>query len=285
LYITTNSHEKKLYIEKCVKDGFNDKQPAKIVVTENIGRDVLPWLSLSEHLKNYDIVGHFHTKKSDHADFWIGEIWQEDMFEMLLTPANKIMEIFYNNPDIGMVIPDMASCFHIQPHIFLHENTNKRIINKLWEKMKCTKTVRFKDLTVFIMPYGNMFWYRPVALKPLFDLGLSAGDFPREPLPVDSTITHAIERITLYVSWNSGYDFRIIKNEKPLCNSFIDNMSYISTYNSFVLKSKTYLIAKILFFLPRMTRKAIAELTNIIKGHYNYSKKYSLRRAERELGR
>ncbi|MDR1420826.1 MAG: rhamnan synthesis F family protein, partial [Treponema sp.] len=259
LYITTDLPEKKTYIETYIENNFINRRLTEVVITENIGRDVLPWLSLSGRLNNYDIVGHFHTKKSTHAGFWIGEIWQEDMFKMLLIPARTIMEVFCNISNVGMVIPDIASCFHIRPHVFSYENVNKRIIAKMWKKMKCTKDVPFKDLPIFIMHYGNMFWYKPAALKPLFDLGLSANDFPGEPLPLDGTITHAIERITTYISWNSGYDFRIIKNERSLYNGFIDNMAFNHLY-SHILKSRTYLITKALFFLPKIIKKTIIKM-------------------------
>ena len=37
-------------------------QDTTVVVTGNIGRDVLPMLLLKEQLSQYDYVGHFHTK-------------------------------------------------------------------------------------------------------------------------------------------------------------------------------------------------------------------------------
>jgi len=43
-------------------------------------------------------------------------------------------------------------------------------------------------------PVGTMFWARPIALKPLFDLNFSWEDYPEEPLPYDGTLLHAIER-------------------------------------------------------------------------------------------
>ena len=56
---------------------------------------------------------------------------------------------------------------------------------------------------------GTMFWYRPDALKPLFDLNLQYEDFPEEPIGVGGTIPHAIERLPGFVVQNNGYEQKI----------------------------------------------------------------------------
>ncbi len=47
----------------------------------------------------------------------------------------------------------------------------------------------------FDFPIGAMLWFRPAALRPLIDLRLDWGDYPPEPVPIDGTIMHAIERL------------------------------------------------------------------------------------------
>ena len=56
-----------------------------------------------------------------------------------------------------------------------------------------------------IAPLGTMFWFRPAALKPLFDHDWQWEDFPPEPNDIDGTILHAIERAYGYVAQASGY--------------------------------------------------------------------------------
>ncbi len=76
LWITTDVEEKKQAIEQILS---NRAQDATVVVTGNIGRDVLPMLLLKRAtLSKYDYVGHFHTKKSKEADFWAGESWRKN---------------------------------------------------------------------------------------------------------------------------------------------------------------------------------------------------------------
>ena len=71
------------------------------------------------------------------------------------------------------------------------------------------------------MSYGTFVWFKYDALKPLFDLNLTAADVPAEPLPQNS-ILHAIERLLIYIAWDQKYDFRISQNPHVL-TPFIDN--------------------------------------------------------------
>ena len=50
------------------------------------------------------------------------------------------------------------------------------------------------------MPYGTHVLVSSDALQPLFDLKLKEEDFPEEPLPIDGTIAHAIERLPVYIA-------------------------------------------------------------------------------------
>jgi lipopolysaccharide biosynthesis protein len=56
-------------------------------------------------------------------------------------------------------------------------------------------------------PVGTMFWARPEALAPLLRLGLTWDDYPLEPLPVDGTMLHALERLLVLVAEHAGYQY------------------------------------------------------------------------------
>lgn len=50
-----------------------------------------------------------------------------------------------------------------------------------------------------------MFWFRPKALRPLFDHDWKYEDFPKEPNETDGTILHAIERLYGFTAQDQGY--------------------------------------------------------------------------------
>ena len=52
---------------------------------------------------------------------------------------------------------------------------------------------------------GMAFWCRRDALAPLFDYPWTYDDFPPEPVPEDSTLLHALERIFPFVAQHQGY--------------------------------------------------------------------------------
>ncbi|WP_252899705.1 rhamnan synthesis F family protein [Lactococcus fujiensis] len=71
LFLTTNTDEKETIIQETLT---RRKVKATLVRTPNRGRDVIPFLALKDELKKYDIVGHFHTKRSLEAAFFCGRI-------------------------------------------------------------------------------------------------------------------------------------------------------------------------------------------------------------------
>jgi lipopolysaccharide biosynthesis protein len=52
-----------------------------------------------------------------------------------------------------------------------------------------------------------MFWARPRALAPLFGLRLDWGDYPEEPVPIDGTMIHALERLLPFAAGHAGFRY------------------------------------------------------------------------------
>ncbi|HFI0291653.1 TPA: rhamnan synthesis F family protein [Streptococcus suis] len=219
LFITTDRKEKVAEIEEILAE---NSRAAEIVVTGNIGRDVLPMLKLKEALQCYDYVGHFHTKKSKEADFWAGESWRKELIAMLVTPANSILANMEAKDDLGLVIADIPTFFRFNKIVDAYnENQIAPAMNELWQQMGLTKDIDFNHFHTFVMSYGTYAWFKYDALKPLFELDLTDEDVPAEPLPQNSVL-HAIERLLVYIAWDQQYDFRISKNPIDL-TAFIDN--------------------------------------------------------------
>ena len=180
------------------------KYPGKVEIrtTPNKGRDIGAFLTEfgSSVVDEYDIIGHVHTKKSIHATTDIAKKWREFLLENLLggrvPMADVIIGTMTQEEKIGLVFPS-------DPY------TNG------WDKNRSTGKKLLLRLGInkfheqFNFPVGTMFWARTNALKPLLDLNLTYEDYPEEPIPIDGTILHALERILPFVVEKEKYQIKM----------------------------------------------------------------------------
>ena len=220
LYLTTDTAEKQAKIEEILADkGFE----ATVVVTGQKGRDVIPMFKLKPYLENYDVIGHFHTKKSPEYPYWVGDSWRKELFHMLIEPADGIVENLEKRDDLGLVIADIPTFFRYTKIVDpWNENRFAEGMDDLWERMNLDRKIDFTKFNNFIMSYGTFVWFKYDALKPLFDLHLTDDEIPAEPLP-QHTILHSIERILVYLAWARNYDYAISKNNVYI-TPFVDNV-------------------------------------------------------------
>lgn len=219
LFLTTDSDEKAKQLEAILVDM---ELSGQVVVTGKKGRDVIPMLKLKEKLATYNYIGHFHTKKSPEYPYWVGDTWRNELYDMLIKPANGIISAFDQNEELGLVIADIPSFFRYTKIVDPWNETRfAPDMNELWERMNLGRDLDFTKMDTFIMSYGTFIWYKYDALKPLFDLDIQDDEIPAEPLP-QHTILHSIERILMYIIWAKGYDYRISKANFYI-TPFVDN--------------------------------------------------------------
>lgn len=215
IVITYCSEAQYLQIQKMIDKTNGNFKIIDIIITENIGRDILPWLKIQNILKKYEFALHIHTKKSPTVDAWIGEKWLEDNLDNLVTFSNQIVSYFEENPNVGVILPEVPSYFKVRGSLW---GGNEEICQNIWEKLKCKKKINFKNEPNPIFPVGFMFWYRVDSLKKLFNA--VNFEFPLEPIPNNKTILHAIERLPVYVAWSEGYDYRVAITESSISSGF-----------------------------------------------------------------
>lgn len=179
----------------------------KIISGPNRGRDIAPWLILTKKYQgNYDLFCHIHAKASSYTD--VGNQWRHYLLDNLIAKdaAINIINIFNLNKQVGLVFPSFFEPIKqgcINGNIDLKGvDGEDMIIDDLLSRMSIPRLKRFD----IFHSAGTMLWYRPAALKPLFDLNLRFEDFPPEPIGVGGTIAHAIERLPAIVCKSQGFE-------------------------------------------------------------------------------
>lgn len=220
LFISVNLEEHKtLCEEKFSQKTLPRLKNLLVKITPNVGRDVAPFLiAFKDELQNYDLICHIHSKKTPHDETLSG--WADYLLRNLISfeAMQNIIANFMQDEKIGLVFPlvyDKAF-----PFVLDLIDKDKENMQTLLEKMSINFTPNESN---FIFPAGTMFWARPAALKSLFELGLSYGDFPKEPIGGATTIAHAIERLFGIVAENSGYKVKCFVTRQDLVDSFFEN--------------------------------------------------------------
>jgi lipopolysaccharide biosynthesis protein len=171
---------------------------AEVMVYENRGRDVLPFIHAADHLFNEGerLILKLHTKHSPHRSD--GEQWRRGILDSLISPArwDAIVEAFRSTPSLGLVAPEG----HVQPMSYFW-GANADTVAYLCARLGMSAVDERKDRFVA----GTMFWARLDGLRSLLDAHLSPEDFEPEEGQVDGTLAHAVERIVSRCVEDAGY--------------------------------------------------------------------------------
>lgn len=219
VYITSSKEDVNKICEKFFKRKYT------FIKCNNRGRDISSLLIASkEYLSEYDYVCFLHDKKEkikEYADMtkcWIDGLWNNIIYNK--TYINKIIELFDNNNNLGLLLPPIP----IHP-------LNNQLLFDYWEAdydntVKLAERIGLSvkiDSDERVIALGTVFWMRRDALKKLLEYPWKYDDFVDEPLPSDGTISHAIERILPYVAKDAGYDTAWVMND-DYASMYIDNM-------------------------------------------------------------
>lgn len=190
LLITTSSDVEDKYFITCLKSAKMSK--IDIVRVKNRGRDVYPFyyaLKSTNAAEHYDFLLHIHTKKSVH-DVLLGVNWISHMLACTLHSNNYIANLLelMMRENIGLAFPRVLE----QHHRSYQWGKNKSIaINLALETGINTASLD----RPFSFPAGFMFWVQPKYLNKLVCLELNDSSFPPEPIPIDGTLAHTLERM------------------------------------------------------------------------------------------
>lgn len=212
LYVSTNQSAKCSDIKRQLRSLLPHVK--KIVVTRvpNRGRDIAPFIvQFGKHLSRYDIIGHFHTKKSIHNPEL--RSWCTDVLDLLLgkpgSNGGHVAHIFEKLRATAKIVYPEGRQEILQDRARWADNRDiAQTILQRYTKWSVD------DFPVIEFPEGSMFWARGRCLQDMLRLPLTFDDFPPEPIPADGTLAHALERLILvFAATHEGQNLRLHRGD------------------------------------------------------------------------
>lgn len=208
IYITVvNSvmHDKVLFLLKRIS---SLRQRTDIRIIQNRGRDISSLLiGVKDVVHKYDLVLFIHDKRTPQINkMCVGEDFGKICYENLIPTKDyvkNVIALFERNQRLGLLIPPFPS-FGVL-FILSGNEWGPNFENTLQLSHELGLHVPMALDKRAMAPYGTCFWFRPQALKKLFERDWEYADFPSEPNKIDGTILHAVERIYPYVVQDAGY--------------------------------------------------------------------------------
>lgn len=178
---------------------------AEVVVVENRGRDIAPFVRLLDEgfLDGYDAVLKLHTKRSPHLRD--GDIRRRLLFAALAGSRRRVARVLalFEEPVTGAVGWRMA--WRNSERFWM---ANRDRVEALAARMN----LFVPDAPAFFE--GSMFWVRPAALQRLRELRLRPEDFEPEAGQLDATLHHALERVFDLVIRGDGMATRDVRGRE-----------------------------------------------------------------------
>lgn len=229
----------------------------EFILKQNKGRDLSSYLIDARFVfDQYDYVCYFHDKKSPQlANIYTVRDFYEHCIESILDSENTAVSIireFEENPKLGLLVPPPLNWGPFYPSEYNLNPQNRELMHHLIDELHLN--VPFDDYPV--APYGDFFWVRSAAIKPLFNKNWTYDDLPEEPIAVDGTILHALERIIPFCIQSAGYYTSWI-NSASSQKLYTDNCYYYARmFNQTMFKLFPFCdLTSMRIFLTQIERK------------------------------
>ncbi|MCI1721595.1 MAG: rhamnan synthesis F family protein [Lachnospiraceae bacterium] len=231
IYITVPDEAKREKARNAFR-GLEEDYRIEYRITGNRGRDIAPFLcGCADVFLKYDLVCKIHDKKTRQTQPpTIGQSWGHMLYENVLHNdvfVENVIETFRKNPRLGMMMPPPPLHGPYFPTTGENEwGRNYKVTRELADQLKLKAPMSEKLEP--IAPLGSVFWVRTDALRPMFEYGWKYEDFPEEPIDIDATVLHAIERLFPYCAQSQGYYSAWLLADS-YAGTHIDNWSYINS--------------------------------------------------------
>lgn len=227
IYISTAPSQVDEFLEKLKENQISITQ---IIEAGNRGRDAGALLvAFRPYLMQYEYICFLHDKRTSGGlgPETVGKSFMGMIWDSLLKDSEHICEIlecFDMNKRLGVLAPPIPVMeMYIKTILGAEWTVCFEKTRQLAHKLGCRIRIH-PDKPVFAL--STSFWCRTKALEPLFAYPWKYGDFPEEPLRLDGTINHAIERILIYVAQERGY-YSVTATAKEYASVYQENLLYI----------------------------------------------------------
>lgn len=164
------------------------------ILIENKGRDIGPFLDYAiDHAADGDIICHVHTKKSPDVGEGYGAKWRKSLYGTLLTQTAVDS---FTSSRLGLLFPDTSRTVGWGKNRSFCEQIARQLNRRL-------------PAHPGPIPVGNMFFARVEVARAMRDATREM-EWPREPVPYDGTVLHAIERMWPMACEHVGLDWAAI---------------------------------------------------------------------------
>lgn len=202
ILFTVSDDEMETAIKKIYVAG---RENVKVIKKENRGRDISALLvAAKEYILEYDYVCFVHDKNARNSKlFEDSEIWTRGLWENTLCSTEyiyNIVEVLQKHKAIGLLVPPTRISVDAGV-VGWARNFQNTLQLKGMLQLVCDLNEKKPPITI-----GTFFWAKVEAIKKLLEYPWSYEDFDEEPLAMDGTISHAIERSLAYVAQDAGYE-------------------------------------------------------------------------------
>lgn len=215
-----------------------NREEVTYVSKENRGRDVSALLvAFREYVLQYEVFCFIHDKKSKENETknetaeWVKLLW-----ECCLGGTeyiNNVIDLFYSDDRLGILFPPPLATKYYNRMLENAWGADYENVCKLADRLGITEHI---DSTKSPISLGTCFWVRRDAIRSILDIKWNYEDFDDEPLPIDGTISHAIERIFQYLVIDAGYHVSCAIKD-TYCEEYLENINAFSTKIANLLSS------------------------------------------------
>ena len=218
-YFTTDTEQKQETL-KALMDPLSKRFYVEYRLVKNRGRDMSALLVGCRDVVlegGYDLICFMHDKKGigNSIEYsCVGQSFSDCCFENVAASreyVDNVLGLFERQPRLGVAVPPPPKNANYYTTIGGYWSMNYQNAVKFLDEMGIAVPIDRKKAPV--SAYGSVFWFRPSALKPLFDREWQYEDFDAEPMRGDGTISNVIERVHGFIAQSQGYYTSIIMNQ------------------------------------------------------------------------